>query len=63
MRKYVDCREHAGDIKCSVALVADSEGELMEAAVQHLKAVHKYEDTSETRAMIHDAIKDGTPLA
>jgi hypothetical protein len=27
-RKYVDCRELPNDINCSVALSADSEGEL-----------------------------------
>lgn len=62
VRKYIDCREHPSDIKCSVALAADSEGELLEAAVQHLKSVHKYQDTKEVREEIRDAIKDGTPL-
>lgn len=61
-RKYIDCREHPSDIKCSVALAADSEDELMEAAVQHLKTVHKYQDTKEVRETIREGIKDGTPL-
>ena len=34
-RKYIDCREFPSDAKCSVALSADSENELLEAAAQH----------------------------
>jgi len=63
MRKYIDCRESPGDVKCSVALAADSEDELMEATVQHLKAVHKYPDTNDVREKIKSAMRDGTPLA
>jgi predicted small metal-binding protein len=62
VRKYIDCREHPSDIKCSVTLSADSEDELMEAAMQHLTAVHNYRDTSDARDSIREAIKDGTPL-
>lgn len=62
VRKYIDCREHPSDIKCSVSLAADSDDELMEAAVQHLKNVHKYQDTEEVREKIREVIKDGTPL-
>jgi hypothetical protein len=32
-RKYIDCRECPSDINCTVALCADSENELLEAAV------------------------------
>jgi len=63
MRKYVDCREHPGDVKCTVALAADSEEELLEAAIQHLKTVHKHDDSPGTRNMIREAMKDGMPLA
>ena len=62
VRKSIDCREHPGDIKCSVALSADSEEELMEAAMQHLTAVHKYKDTREVRETMRKGMKDGTPL-
>ncbi len=34
-RKYIDCREFPSEMHCSVALSADSESELLEAAVQH----------------------------
>ena len=62
IRKSIDCREHPGDIKCSVTLSADSEDELMEAAMQHLTAVHKYKDTREVRETLRNGMKDGTPL-
>jgi predicted small metal-binding protein len=62
VRKYIDCREHPSDIKCSVALAADSKEELLEAAMQHLKNVHKYEDTPDVRKKIQEAMRDGTPL-
>jgi predicted small metal-binding protein len=60
-RKYVDCREFPGEIKCSLALAADSEAELMEAAVQHAVAVHGYQDTPELRHELKSCFHDGTP--
>ena len=60
-RKFIDCREFPSEMNCTVALSADSEGELLEAAVQHAVAVHKHEDTPELRAQIKTLIKDGTP--
>ena len=43
-RKYIDCREYPSEIKCTVALSADSEDELLEAAVQHAVSVHGHAD-------------------
>jgi len=60
-RKFIDCREFPTEMNCTIALSADSEGELLEAAVQHAIAVHGHEDTSELRDMIRSAMKDGTP--
>jgi predicted small metal-binding protein len=60
-RKYIDCREFPGDIKCSVALAADTETELMEAAVQHAVAVHGYTDSAELRHELKSCFHDGTP--
>ncbi len=62
-RKYIDCRDYPGDVKCSVALSADSEEELLEAVVQHGTTVHGYEDNAEFRNMIRKEFKDGTPPA
>ena len=37
-RKYIDCREVPSEMNCTVAIAADSEDELVEAAVQHAMA-------------------------
>lgn len=60
-RQYVDCREFPSENNCSIAISADSERELIEAAVQHAVAVHGHEDTPEFRTMLAGAIKQGTP--
>jgi predicted small metal-binding protein len=60
-RKYIDCREFPSDMNCSVALSADNDQELMEAAVQHAVAVHKHEDTPEFRQQLQQLFKEGTP--
>ncbi len=39
-RYYVDCRDHPGDVKCSLALAGDKKEELLEAVVQHATKVH-----------------------
>ncbi|MGO4705098.1 DUF1059 domain-containing protein [Microvirga sp. 2MCAF38] len=62
-RKFIDCRGMPSDVKCSITIMADTEGELMEAAVQHAVAVHKHQDTPELRQQIKSAIKDGSPPA
>jgi predicted small metal-binding protein len=60
-RKFIDCREFPSEMNCTLTLVADSEGELLEAAVQHAVAVHGHQDTPELRDQIRSGIKDGTP--
>ncbi|HSV46381.1 MAG TPA: DUF1059 domain-containing protein [Ramlibacter sp.] len=60
-RQYIDCREFPSDTKCTVAIAADNEKELIDAAVQHAVAVHGHTDTPEFRTQIASAIKQGTP--
>ncbi|MCK9914450.1 DUF1059 domain-containing protein [Microbacteriaceae bacterium K1510] len=60
-RKFIDCRNFPSEMNCTIAISADSEDELLEAAVQHAVAVHKHEDTPELRSMIRSAMQDGTP--
>ena len=60
-RKFIDCREFPSEMNCTVAISADSETELLEAAVQHAVAVHRHQDSAELREMIKGAIKDGSP--
>jgi predicted small metal-binding protein len=63
MRKYIDCREFPSDMKCTIAMSADTENELLEAAVQHAVAVHGHQDTPELRGQIKTAFRDGAPPA
>lgn len=57
-RKYIDCREVPSDVGCSVGIAADSESELLDAAVQHAVAVHAHEDTPELRALLRQSFRD-----
>lgn len=61
-RKYIDCRDYPQiDKKCSVAISADTEDELLEAIVQHGGAGHGYEDTMEFRDRIRRELREGSP--
>ena len=60
-RKYIDCREYPSEMNCTVALSADSDRELLEAAVQHAVSVHHHYDTPELRQQLKQLFKDGTP--
>ena len=61
-RKYIDCREYPSEMKCTLALSADSEPELLEAAIQHAVAVHGHSDTPELRQQIKAILKEGAPV-
>jgi predicted small metal-binding protein len=60
-RKFVDCREFPSEMNCTIAISADSEDELVEAAVQHAVAVHSHEDSQELRDQTRKLIKEGSP--
>ncbi len=60
-RKYIDCREFPSEMNCTVALSADSDEELLEAAVQHAVAVHKHDDTPDLRQQIRQLFREGSP--
>jgi len=60
-RKYIDCREYPSDMNCSVTISADSDKELLEAAVQHAVSVHQHKDTPELRTQLGQLFKEGTP--
>ena len=62
-RYYIDCRDYPSDVKCTVALAANTKEELLEVVVQHGTQVHGYEDTPEFREKIVKEFKQGTPLA
>lgn len=62
-RKYIDCREYPSDMNCTLAIAADSEKELLEAAVHHAVAVHGHKDTPEFRQQLSSLFKEGSPPA
>jgi predicted small metal-binding protein len=61
-RMYIDCREHPSADKCTLAISADSEDELVEAGVQHAVAIHGMEDGPELREELKNMIKEGSPV-
>jgi predicted small metal-binding protein len=50
-------------MQCTVAISADGEDELINAAVQHAVSVHGEKDTPEFRSEIKKAIHEGAPAA
>lgn len=62
-RKHVDCRNYPSEMNCTIAISADSEKELLEAAVQHAVAVHGHQDTPELRKQLKGLLKDGPARA
>jgi predicted small metal-binding protein len=64
MERYcIDCRNYPGDVKCTVALSADTKEELLEAVFDHGVKVHGYEDTPEFREYIVKEFKTGETCA
>jgi len=57
-RKFIDCRQFPSEMNCTIAISADSEAELIEAAVQHAVAVHEHQDTPELREQIRSMLQD-----
>jgi predicted small metal-binding protein len=57
-RKYIDCREYPSEMNCTVAIFADSDDELLEAAVQHAVSVHGHQDTPDLRAQMKQAFHE-----
>jgi predicted small metal-binding protein len=48
-------------MSCTIAISADSDDELVEAAAQHAIYVHKHADAPELRTMLRSAVKEETP--
>lgn len=55
-RSTIDCRQFP-QLGCTVAIAADSESELLDAAVAHNVSVHKGKDTPELRAQLRQLVK------
>ena len=60
-RKYIDCREFPSEMNCTIAISADSEEELLEAAVQHAVAVHGHKHTPAFRNELRGIFREGIP--
>ena len=60
-RKYIDCREFPSESNCTIAISADSEAELIDAAAQHAAQVHGHQDSPELRAQLRGAVREGQP--
>lgn len=58
-RSFVDCRDLPGGMGCTVAISADREEELLEAAVQHIMAVHRRRDTPAFRDEVRQLFRKG----
>ena len=57
-RKYIDCREYPSEMNCTMFMSADSDTELLDAAVQHAVAVHGHTDTPELREALRSMFKE-----
>jgi predicted small metal-binding protein len=56
-RMFVDCRDYPSEMNCTVAISADTQQELLEAAVQHAVAVHGHQDGPQLRHELAKMIK------
>jgi predicted small metal-binding protein len=62
-RKYIDCRDYPSESGCTVAISADSQDELVDAAAQHAVQVHGHQDGTELRQQLHQIVREGEPAA
>ena len=60
-RKYIDCREYPSESGCTIAISADTEDEVVEAAAQHAAKVHGHQDSPELRQQLRTMVKEGAP--
>lgn len=56
-RLFVDCRDYPSEMNCTVAISADTQEELVDAAVQHAVAVHGHHDSPQLRQELAKMIK------
>ncbi|HZZ65375.1 MAG TPA: DUF1059 domain-containing protein [Candidatus Baltobacteraceae bacterium] len=58
-RKMIDCRDFPSESKCTIAIAADTEEEVIEVAVPHAVTKHGHKDSPELREQIRAGIKEG----
>ena len=57
-RKAIDCREFPSENACTVMISADTEQEVLDAAVAHAVKSHGHGDSPDLRAQIRQGIKE-----
>ena len=62
-RKYIDCRDYPSESGCTVAISADRQDELVDAAAQHAVQVHGHQDGPELRSQLNQIVREGEPAA
>lgn len=62
-RQYIDCREFPSEAQCTLAMSADSEAELLDAAASHAVRVHGHKDGPELRAQLKQCVHEGEAVA
>jgi predicted small metal-binding protein len=58
-RQYIDCREFPSEAQCTLAMSADGEAELLDAAASHAVRVHGHTDGPELRAQLKHCVHEG----
>jgi len=56
-RKFIDCRDYPSEKNCSLK-ISGTEGEVLDAAVQHATSVHGHANTPQLREQIKQMLKD-----
>jgi len=56
-RKSIDCRNYPSDKNCSLKL-SGTEGEVLDAAVEHAASAHGHQKSPELREQLKTMLKD-----
>jgi predicted small metal-binding protein len=56
-QQFVLCRDYLSDGECSILIGAQTQEELVEAAIEHAHGTHAQEDTPALRAYIRQNIR------
>jgi predicted small metal-binding protein len=56
-RKSIDCRDHPSEKNCSLK-ISGTEGEVLDAAVQHAVSAHGHANSPELHDQIKSMLKD-----
>lgn len=57
-RKMIDCRDFPSESKCTVAIAADTDDEILDVAVMHAVKKHGHQDSAQLRDELRKGIKE-----